>query len=159
MLKKLALLLLFLPLAAHSSITLTTPPTVPSPNGSTISNVSIPNVACYEVKDIGNRTTGTSTVNCWYGTITVSGTDQAIAKQPGIPPIVVSLNWGTGLNTVTFRGVILYSTTLTGAGLTNATATFQGGVLSVRNAVELYLITSADTGGTAILQGTQNDQW
>jgi len=160
MLKKLALFGILVCAQANASITLTTPYSVPAAGTNSMTTLSVPNVACLPPQEGGNRTTGSASVPCYFGTIVESGgTDQSLTKLQGEPPIIVSLNWATGLNTVTFKGTVLYSTTLTGTALTNATSTFQAGFLAVQNATETYLITAADTGGTAILQGTISDTW
>lgn len=153
----------------HAAITPTSGSFSYAVSNTTAVAATSPNIACTET--INNGNTGIATVICFPGTVTTNGTnttsinpstgtaynlpqDTGFTVNVKIPPMVITLNFATGLNTVTWNGQTLYSATLSGTGLTNAAAVLNGPEAQMRDTEEWYLINVAK-----VVSGTQNDVW
>ena len=147
--KRLALIVLALTMAAHASILLTTPYSVGGAGTSTQTATN----ATMTAKS-ANYLSNTYCVTYSVGTVTKTGSqDTGFTPMAGAPSVTNCINTVTGVMIANRSdGVQVLNIVLSGVGLTNAIAVYTGPDTALRNAADAYA-------ATTFLPGTQPDTW
>jgi hypothetical protein len=148
--KKLALLILLLPMAANASVRLTTPYSVTGPTGFATATA----LNATATSNVFNWQSNTACITYSFGAVTAAGgIDQTFTPLPGAPTVTNCLNLTTGV-WIAFidQGPVLATGTLAGSQLTAAITVYTGPLTVLRDNADYFA-------SVTFLPGTQPDLW